>query len=316
MVKKRDNRSVQFDSSKIQKAIESACISVDGELTEADKELAKKIADSFDGSIDTTVEDIQDKVEQKLMSSKRKDVAKAYILYRNERSKYRRNHSKMMKVIKEKIDASNVLNQNANVDEKSFGGRRGEAVSELLRDYALDNCMSEMAKNNHLNNEIYIHDLDSYALGCHNCLSIPFDDLLANGFAVRQTDIRPAQSVSTAFQLVAVIFQAQSLQEFGGVSATHIDWTMVPYVRKSFYKHYEEVASFVGLKIDKPDDIGKLSIDDKFYKGEHWWSFKHKRVYKEAMKLTIKEIYQAVEGMYHNLNSLQSRSGNEMVSLI
>ena len=75
--------------------------------------------------------------------------------------------------------------------------------------------MSDMAKNNHLNNEIYIHDLSHYAVGDHNCLSIPFDDLLANGFNTRQTDVRPAQSVSTAFQLVAVIFQLQSLQQFG-----------------------------------------------------------------------------------------------------
>ncbi|MFQ9889283.1 MAG: anaerobic ribonucleoside-triphosphate reductase [Streptococcus sp.] len=87
--------------------------------------------------------------------------------------------------------------------------------------YALDYCMSKMARENHENNEIYIHDLDSYAVGMHNCLSIPFDDLLANGFNTRQTDVRPAQSISTAFQLVAVIFQIQSLQQFGGVSATH-----------------------------------------------------------------------------------------------
>ena len=72
----------------------------------------------------------------------------------------------------------------------------------------------------------------------HNCLSIPFDKLLANGFTTRQTDVRPANSINTASQLIAVIFQIQSLQQFGGVSATHIDWTMVPYVRKSFYKHF------------------------------------------------------------------------------
>ena len=75
--------------------------------------------------------------------------------------------------------------------------------------------MSRKSKMNHLNNEIYIHDLDSYAVGCHNCLSIPFDDLLKNGFNTRQVDIRPANSVNTAFQLIAVIFQIQSLQQFG-----------------------------------------------------------------------------------------------------
>lgn len=81
-------------------------------------------------------------------------------------------------------------------------------------------------------------DLDSYEIGMHNCLSIPFDKLLKNGFITRQTDVRIANSINTASQLVAVIFQIQSLQQFGGVAATHIDWTMVPYVRKSFNKHF------------------------------------------------------------------------------
>lgn len=92
----------------------------------------------------------------------------------------------------------------------------------------------------HINNEIYIHDLDHYPLGDHNCLTVPFDKLLAEGFTTRQTDVRPANSVNTAFQLVAVIFQLQSLNQFGGVSASHLDWTMVPYVRKSFWKHFKD----------------------------------------------------------------------------
>ena len=118
--------------------------------------------------------------------------------------------------------------------------------------------MSEMSKNNHLNNEIYVHDLNSYAVGMHNCLSIPFDKLLANGFNTRQTDVRAAQSVSTAFQLVAVIFQLQSLQQFGGVSATHLDWTMIPYVRKSFYKHWRNGIEY--LKEKAPWDCGNPSF--------------------------------------------------------
>jgi len=84
-----------------------------------------------------------------------------------------------------------------------------------MKQYALDFCMCKRSRENHLNNRIYIHDLDSYPVGMHNCLSIPFDKLLAQGFNTRQTDIRPANSVNTAFQLVAVIFQLQSLQQFG-----------------------------------------------------------------------------------------------------
>ena len=183
-------------------------------------------------------EEIQDIVEDSLIECGYIDEAKAYIKYRYDHELARK--KALEEKIEEKLLASNVQNQNANVDEYSFGGRKGEADSVFMKQYALDNLMSKKAKENHLNNEIYIHDLDAYAVGMHNCLTIPFDDLLANGFNTRQTDVRPANSVGTAMQLVAVIFQLQSLQQFGGVSAGHLDWTMVPYVRKSFYKHFKD----------------------------------------------------------------------------
>ena len=150
----------------------------------------------------------------------------------------------------------------------------------------------------------------------HNCLSIPFDHLLANGFNTRQTDVRPAGSVNTAFQLVAVIFQLQSLQQFGGVSATHLDWTMVPYVRKSFIKHFKDgllyAQKFPKENIDKFFDweaCAKISISDV----DNWTDGGCDQIaYDYAMDMTKREIYQAVEGLYHNLNTLQSRSGNQL----
>lgn len=307
---KRDGRTVEFNKEKIKNAILKAYEDVDKNIENSNaKTKASEIANYiFNINKEMSVEEIQDIVEEKLMASNRKDVARSYILYRNNRTKIRENKTQLMKEISEKLMAANVQNQNANVDEKSFGGRVGEASDTVLKKYALDNCMSEMSKNNHINNEIYVHDLNSYAVGMHNCLSIPFDKLLENGFNTRQTDVRPAQSVSTAFQLVAVIFQLQSLQQFGGVSATHLDWTMVPYVRKSFRKHYIN-----GLKyIDEIDDINLFNhipedagIEDGEYK-------LYERAYKYAMDMTEKEVYQAVEGMYHNLNTLQSRSGNQL----
>ena len=261
---------------------------------------------TFDKEKILTVEEIQDLVEQGLMSTKRKDVARAYIAYRIERTRIRNWNTQMMNQVAIKLAASDVQNQNANVDEYSFGGRRGEADSVIFKQYALDNLVSEMARNNHLNNEIYIHDLDSYILGMHNCLTIPFDKLLAEGFNTRQTDVRPANSVNTAFQLVAVLFQLQSLQQFGGVSASHLDWTMVPYVRKSFYKHYRDGMKY--LENREPDyEFGPDSPID-------WEDYKiaSPKAYTYAMDMTIKEIQQAVEGMYHNLNTLQSRSGNQL----
>ena len=302
-IKKRDGRIVEFNKKKIVNAILKAFQQIDGEISNYAIDKANNIANFIekDNNQILTVEEVQDLVENGLMSTKRKDVARAYIRYRQERNRIREWNSRMMDKVAIKLAASDVQNQNANIDEYSFGGRRGEADSVIFKQYALDNLVSKMARNNHLNNEIYIHDLDAYILGMHNCLTVPFDDLLANGFNTRQTDVRPANSVNTAFQLVAVLFQLQSLQQFGGVSASHLDWTMVPYVRKSFLKHFNDGAKYLG---GTPiSDI--MSIDHEDFK-------RQTKVYEYAMDMTEKEIRQAVEGMYHNLNTLQSRSGNQL----
>jgi ribonucleoside-triphosphate reductase len=146
-----------------------------------------------------TVEEIQDLVETYLMRSERPDVAKAYIRYRYKKEVARQFKTDFIDAIGEKLAAKNIENQNANVDEHSFGGRMGEATSVMTKQYALNYLISPKARDNHLNNRIYIHDLDAYAVGMHNCLSIPFDKLLAEGFNTRQTDVRPAGSVNTAF---------------------------------------------------------------------------------------------------------------------
>ena len=311
-IRKRDGRLVSFNEDKIIQAILKAFKSVDGEVSEYAQEKAINIASYVRGYYEEidyvpTVEEVQDLVEKGLMATKRKDVAKAYILYREERNKARNKNTKLMQAIREKLGASNVQNQNANVDEHSFGGRMGEARNELMKDYALNYIMSDLARERHLNNEIYTHDLDSYAVGMHNCLTIPFDKLLAEGFNTRQTDVRAANSVNTAFQLVAVLFQLQSLQQFGGVSASHLDWTMVPYIRKSFRKHFTDGVKYIlNVKnVTYSEDAENMSIEDDRYK-------KHKQVYEYALEMTERETRQAVEGMYHNLNTLQSRSGNQL----
>lgn len=308
-IRKRDGRIVKFNEQKIINAILAAFKSVDGDISDYAIAKATNIASFIAGyyeEVEETpeVEEIQDLIEKGLMATKRKDVAKAFILYREERSKIRQRNTGLIQNIEERLLASDVQNQNANVDEHSFGGRMGEARNELMKDYALNYIMSPMSRENHLNNEVYVHDLDSYAVGMHNCLTIPFDDLLAKGFNTRQTDVRPANSINTAFQLVAVIFQLQSLQQFGGVSASHIDWTMVPYVRKSFYKHFKD-----GMKYIENADIA--GYNDQMPLADEKYLIRPK-AYKYAMDMTEKELMQAVEGMYHNLNTLQSRSGNQL----
>ena len=598
---KRDGREELFNKDKIIKAVEAAFQDIDEGSPEKAHLKAREIA-NFVSNIDEnlTVEQIQDIVEEKLMASNYKNVARNFITYRYGRTKIRERNSQFMKDISEKLEASNVQNQNANVDEYSFGGRMGEAKNSLMKKFALDYILSDMARENHLNNEIYVHDLDSYAVGMHNCcsrdtkfitdkgvysfedfndgdkinvlshtgefkparvknfgkqllneitfvragqreikekftknhrwlladgqetenlkvgdillkspvindfifddatdeekiywclgfvlgdgvnayrwshgkknedikfvrlrlcgektkyidrfnilahsikemengdlyltfsskinfikqmpdldnlswkeklalfdglycadgqqsgskksiftsneeiasfiedfapslgyyilnikdysgqktnygirefakeytfigdknkyhwivsnieeykeeevwclevednhsfvlpngivtgncLTIPFDKLLAEGFNTRQTDVRPARSINTAFQLVAVLFQLQSLQQFGGVSASHLDWTMVPYVRISFYKHFKDGLEYIEFgDSNEVPSIGseEKSIEDECYK-------KYPKVYRYAIDKTEKELMQAVQGMYHNLN--------------
>ena len=310
---KRNKDIVPFDRDKIVQAINKAFIEVDGQVYEDDT--ANSIADDiqrrveyFNNTKKISVEDIQDMVEEYLMESERKDVARAYIRYRYKKEVARGYKDDFIKAIEEKLTARNVQNQNANVDEYSFGGRMGEAASYMTKDYALRYLVSDKARKNHLENRIYIHDLDSYAVGSHNCLSIPFDDLLANGFNTRQADIRPANSINTAFQLVAVIFQLQSLQQFGGVSATHLDWTMVPYVRKSFAKHFKDGLIYV----QHDREQAKIVPDELSFEDKQANDIRNDEAYTYAMDMIFKEINQSVEAMYHNLNTLQSRSGNQL----
>ena len=331
LILKRDGTIVPFEKDNIIRAINGAMREVDGQIYEYDT--ARDIACDIENDIVqiyeersaskipsrgmVTVEEIQDMVEDYLMRSERRDVARAYIRFRYKKEVARDVRGDFFEPIEEKLTARNVKNQNANVDERSFGGRIGEAASYMTKEYALKYLISEKARNNHLNNRIYIHDLDHYAVGSHNCLSIPFDDLLANGFNTRQADIRPANSINTAFQLVAVIFQLQSLQQFGGVSATHIDWTMVPYVRKSFTKHLADGIKYMELKsnykverfkkwVRYQSDDGTIPFEDKVFQELHPEAWEY------AMEMTEKETMQAVEAMYHNLNTLQSRSGNQL----
>lgn len=340
---KRDGKQEEFNEVNIRKAIKAANNSVDKEKQISDEKVEKVlnfVLKNISSEEKVEIERIQDLVEDGLMKENCFEVAKSFILYREERAKERFKRLKIVKEIKEKLEASNVQNQNANLDEASFGGRKGEADSALLKQMALDYYISPKFAKNHINNRVYIHDLDSYLIGEHNCLSVPIDELLANGFKTRQVFIRPAGSANTAFQLVAVLFQLQSLQQFGGVSATHLDWSLVPYVRKSFMKHY------IVAYLKDTRDFYRLNLPDMMFndykdEGGIWrneledWIDEHKEKFFKKLKLekedfyfdnkklnrryrqaavfdTIQEVKQAAEGMLHNLNSLQSRSGNQL----
>lgn len=329
---KRDGTPQEYNFMKIADAVHKAFASVEQDVPdkffEQVKESVEKLIIKNNGN-GTPIEEIQDCIEKELIKRNKYEVAKSFINYRRKREEIREQKSDLMKQIEDKLYAKNVQNQNANLDEASFGGRLGETAGTVAKDQALKK-MSKISRNNHEKNMIYEHDLDHWMVGDHNCLSLPFDNLLKNGFKTRQTDVRPAGSINTAMQLEAVIFQLQSLQQFGGVGATHIDWTMVPYVRKSFRKHY--ITNWI-QNLDEFYNLDILSMDYEEYK--HWienkvtefylqtdlddddFKFANKttldlKIRQRALDDTKKETYQAVEGMYHNLNTLQSRSGNQL----
>lgn len=332
---KRNGDVVEFDSAKIAKAIEKANNKMDDKhkLNMNIRDLASMISNEIGPRDSISVEEIQDIVEKTLYEIGAPfELIKEYVTYRYNHQLKREKYDILMEAVKDKLSASKVENQNANVDEHSFGGRIGEAANLISKEYALNYLMSEKARKAHLDNTIYTHDLDRYSVGMHNCLSVPIDHLLKHGFNTRQTDIRPAKSINTAFQLLAVLFQIQSLQQFGGVSSTHTEWSMIPYIRMSFFKHYVlnylksteefEKLNILEMSSDELDDwidehrneyLERLNLrfEDFRFDNENGKNI-DKSLFKQAMFDTCIETKQAIEGMYHNLNSLQSRSGGQV----
>lgn len=222
---KRDGLVANFDVNKIVNAIKKANQNSDLEQKLSDSSIdiiVKNITSILAKKKEVDVEEIQDLVIKEIKKLGFTDLAKEYEDYREKHNVERIKRSKFMKDIIVKLEAKNVVNQNANVDEYSYGGRRGEGSSELDRYVALNSTMSKEMAEHHINNEIYIHDLDTYTVGMPNCDSLPIDHLLKYGFNTRQGDIRPANSISTAFQLLLVLFQSQSLQQFGKLTLCRI----------------------------------------------------------------------------------------------
>lgn len=328
---KRDGTPQEYSFIKIVDAVDKAFNSVNQEVPEKFLEQLKESVEKLiikNNGLGTPIEQIQDCIQNELIKRNKYEVVESFIAYRKERERIRLEETDLIKQIEDKLYAKNVQNQNANLDEQSFGGRLGETSGVVAKDRALKK-MSKMGRKNHEGNMVYIHDLDHWLVGDHNCLSYPFDTKLEEGVDTRQTDLRAAGSVNTAMQLIAVSFQLQSLNQFGGVAATHIDWTMVPYVRKSYRKHYifdwikkqpeffeQDILglTYTELKHWVENMITKFSVETKLTKDDFYFANMDldEKLRQESLFDTKQETYQAVEGMYHNLNTLQSRSGNQL----
>ena len=315
---KRNGSFVTFSRSKIKSAVGNAFNEVDGEITQDAKNKAAEIA-SYIANLDIdniSVEEIQDLVEEKLMASKRKDVAKAFIIYRNDRTRARDKKSDVIKKYVKRVHAndSDIENANANVDERSFSGREKEASADVGKTIALEfGGLSKEVAQAHKEMLVYQHDLEKAIIGEHNCLNLDFGEIFTYGFKTRNGDVRPPKSFSTACQLVAVAFQCQSQVQFGGVGSIHLDYDLAPFVKMSFVKHFQDGLKYLEnkseYKIDrfkKWFELNDLSIDNEELKE------KHPKVYTYAMDMLENEGAQSAQGLYHNLNTLESRQGSQV----
>lgn len=324
---KRDGTRVEFDQSRIFKAIEKAM----NETGTLDQELCTVIANTIKGyaeasSIDMSVEQIQDKVEEELMASKRKDVAKKYMLYRHKRTEERLKRTQLYQIgqnIVHTLDLD-LVRENANLNGESFSGKMSKFGSEFAKwyvGYAIPPRVQEEINHNHL----YIHDMDQYILGTTNCIFIPFGQLLREGFHTSNGTIRPPQSIMTAAALVTIIFQNQQNSQYGGVSANMIDHDLAPFVAKSFRKHFNKGMRYLqeGLSGTDCNSTDKHSTDnhstddrqvaeDNIHMGNEWLQSEYPRTYDFAMNETVNETYQSAESMIHNLNTMSSRAGGQI----
>lgn len=327
---KRDGTIVGFDGNKIKQAVLNAMKDTEKGI---DKDLVFKIVEEIShcSKKDIEVEEIQDVIEKKLMSSNRKDAAKSFIIYRNERTKVRNGKSQLIQKVYERINATNVENSNANVDEKSFSGREKEASSDVQKFIALElDGLSESVAKAHKDMLVYQHDLDKAILGMHNCLNVDFGEIFKHGFNTRNGDVRPPSSFSTACQLVAVAFQCQSQVQFGGVGTIHLDYDLAPFVKKSFVKHYiisiiksnedfqklniinmseEELDNFIKNNKKKYLDLVGLLESDVIIDNKLNLDNYH---YNCAMFDLMIEGRQSAQGLFHNLNTLESRQGSQV----
>lgn len=310
---KRDGRENPFNSEKIYVAVMKAFNErekKDGKAIPEKEDIAKQIAKEISelSKDKMTVEEIQDIVETKLMKSSRPEVAKDYILYRNKRTVVRDRKNKLVQKVM--IRAKSQINEhsNANVDEESFSGREKEASADIGKTIALEyEGLSKEVAEAHKIMLIYQHDLEKAIYGVHNCLNLYFQYIFKHGFKTRNGDVRPPKSFSTACQLVAVAFQCQSQVQFGGVGTIHLDYDLAPFVRMSFSKHFKEGLKWVEHESEEyinhvPDSIGIEDEEAKY----------HTEAYKYAMEMLEKEGSQSAQGLYHNLNTLESRQGSQV----
>lgn len=321
---KRDGRRKKFSITKIQNAI-TAAFNESGEnyTVETIDALVDAVVEKLNASGAKTakVEDVQNEIETAIMTAGFTKTAKQFILYREERNRVRDTKSAIVKTIKEitesDIKSSNILRDNANESGATPAGAYGKIASETNKMYNLLNNINRKYAEEHKNGYIHIHDLNQYNL-TFNCLFAPIGKLLQTGFDSGTGFLRSPTSIQTAAALTAVILQLQSNQQFGGIADDNIDFDLAPFVDKSFRKNLrselERYVEYTGERVVKPEttieiELNTVSMNQPV---QDLYARFPKTCVIRAIQKTDDDTHQAMEGLIGNLNSLQSRSGNQV----
>ena len=307
-VVKRDGRIVGFNEQKIMAAIRKAMLHTDkGE----DAALIEQITDhiSYRGKSQMSVEAIQDAIEMELMKSARKDVAQKYIAYRNQRNIARK--AKTRDVFMSIVNAKNndITRENANMNADTPAGMMMKFASETTKPFVDDYLLSEESRDAVMHNYLHIHDKDYYPTKSLTCVQHPLDVILQHGFTAGHGSSRPAKRIETAAVLACISLETCQNEMHGGQAIPAFDFYLAPYVRMSYQ---EEVKNLEKLTGEDLKDLYDAPIDD--YEEKPLEGLEGKaRLEQHAINKTVNRVHQAMEAFIHNMNTIHSRGGNQVV---
>ena len=307
-VVKRDGRVVGYNEEKIKAAIRKAMLATDAGDDEA---LIQRIADHIGarGKSQMSVEGIQDMVELELMKSPRKEVAKCYINYRHKRSIARK--AKTRDLFLEIINTKNndITRENANMNADSPAGMMMKFASETTKPFVDDYLLSEEAREAGRANYLHIHDKDYYPTKSLTCVQHPLDKILNNGFWAGHGESRPAKRIETASVIACISMETAQNEMHGGQAIPAFDFYLAPFVRKTFI---EEVKILESINGEDYSDMYEEKVSDYIIKPLDGLKGRE-RVLQHAINRTAERVHQAMEAFIHNMNTIHSRGGNQVV---
>ena len=305
---KRDGRKVEFNNQKIVAAILKAM-----DITEAGQDivLAAKIADTISksGKTEMSVEEIQDCVEMELMKSPRKEVARCYIAYRNQRNLARK--AKTNEIFQEIIDAqaNDITRENANMNADTPAGMMMKFASEATKSYVDECLLSEDVREAVAGNYIHIHDKDYYPTKSLTCIQHPLDLILEHGLKAGHGESRPAKRIETASVLACISMETVQNEMHGGQAIPAFDFYLAPFVRKTYEEEIDKVSALMNADFS---ELKGAQIDD-YLKRDLVGLQGKERAMQHAINQTVGRVHQAMEAFVHNMNTIHSRGGNQVV---